>query len=402
MLPALFLPFGYPALWLLAGTALAVTLALARPAPMDTRLARRGMNALALCFIVYFLSFLVNTLYHGGSSRELDKPIRFLLGALLLFALTRAPVEPAVIRTTVVAAAVAAFGYALYDRLGNQAVRVGGFINEIQFGVLAAQVAALNAIFAIEQWRLSLRKVVVFAVAAAAGGTAAIMSGSLTAIMSLAALPLALLLTSWRRPSWRTLLVALAIFLATVALLAQSEARIVKRAMNAVEGVIRYDDHKSGSLVDSSSGARLENFANAWKFFLSSPFMGVGTQTYLSIRQEQIKRKELTEFAGIQGVAHNEYLDALAKRGVVGLAGLVVLLLGSVMLFRRACENAPAEGRAWAVCGLVVCIGLSIASLTQNVLTHSTGANFMVLTLAVFMRVAWKPAPLNAAASAAP
>ncbi len=372
---------------------------------MDGRLARRSMHALALCFIVYFLSFLVNTLYHGGSSRELDKPIRFLLGALLLVALTRARVEPTVIRNAVLAAAVAAFGYALYDRLGNRAVRVGGFINEIQFGVLSAQVAALNVIFAIEQWRISLRKVVTFALAAAAGGTAAIMSGSLTAVMSLAALPLALLLTSWRRPSWRSVLVSLAVFAAVVAALAQAGAPIVKRGVDAVAGLSRYADYKAGALVGSSSsstGARMENFANAWEFFLTSPLMGVGTQAYLATRQEQVKRKELTEYSGSQGVAHNEYLDAMAKRGLAGLAGLLALLLGSAALFRRACESGPAEGRPWATCGLVVCVGLCLASLTQNVLTHSTGANFMVLTLAVFMRLAWQPAPVNAGASAAP
>ena len=386
MLPAMFLPAGYPAAWLLLGTLLALLAAKLRPEPfVDQIAAVRAVRTVVLCFAAYLVLFAGTLVWHGAAVRELDKPVRYVVGGILLLALTRARVEPAVVRALILFAGFCVFGYALFDRIANDAVRVGGFMNEIQFGVLAAQVAMFNVVIVINDYRGDRRLMPFFAAGALAALAACMMSGSLTAILSLAALPLALSLSRRCLPGLRMILLITLLIVATAAAMIHTRAHIAQRSGQALEDVSRFEQARPGATTVSSSGSRLENFRNAWGIFCSSPWIGVGNRGYHEIRVGQVNRGELTAYTGSFSVAHNEYLDAMAKRGLVGLVGLLALLFGPISVFYRLGGPAYTADNPWPAMGMAACIGLAIASLTQNVITHSSGANWLTLTVVLFL-----------------
>lgn len=385
----MFLPWGYPAAWLLLGTVAALWAAKFRAEPFaDAAGARRAIFATAICFAIYLSLFALNMICHGAALREFDKPVRYAVGVALLLALGHAGLNAGVVRAAILLAALVALAYALFDRVANDAMRVGGFMNPIQFGVLSAQVAMFNAVIAAQNCcgeRGRLRWHVVGAVAAL---TACVLSGSLTALMSLVALPLALSLSRRCLPSLRLILLATLVICATAAVMIQMRAHIVERSSQAIDEVSLYDSSHAAHGRASSNGSRIENFKNAWDIFRSSPWLGVGNQGYREIREAQVSRGELSPYAGSFGVAHNEYLDAMAKRGLLGLAGLLVLLFGPFCVFYRFGGVGRADDNPWPTLGMIVCLGLALASLTQNVITHSSGANWLSLNIALFLGLA--------------
>lgn len=386
MLPAMFLPAGYPAAWLLSGTLLALLAVKLRPEPIVDRVtAVMAVRAIMLCFAAYVLLFVGALVWHGDAMRELDKPVRYVVGIVLLLALARTRVEPVVVRALILFAGFCAFGYALFDRVVNDAVRVGGFMNQIQFGVLAAQVAMFNAVIVVHDWRKDRRLVPFFAAGALAALAACVMSGSLTALLSLAALPLSLSLSRRCLPGLRVSLLITLLVIATTVAMIYTNSHIAQRSGQALEEVSHYEPSRLGMTTASSNGSRLENFRNAWGIFCSSPWIGVGNRGYLEIRLEQVRRGELTAYTGSFSVAHNEYLDAMAKRGLVGLAGLLALLFGPALVFYRLGGPRYIVDNPWPAIGMVACIGLALASLTQNVITHSSGANWLTLTVVLFL-----------------
>ncbi len=403
LMPAIFLPQGLPAAWLLAAMVVAFVAARRQPAPLDGKpFADKALRGVAACFAVYLMSFVLTTLYHGGLPRELDKAIRYGLGLFLILWLARARLDPTLVKALIVFAAATACGYAAWDRLVNGAARVGSFMNAIQFGVLAAQVASLNAVLALQAWRDNAKVWQLYAVASVAALSATLMTGSLTAVMTLGALPVAILVTGWLRPSGRAMLATLLVGAVAAAVLVQTQTSVALRAVAAVQEVADYESFRTGKIAASSNGARIENFQNAWNLFLTAPVMGVGSVGYLKIRREQVQRGELTAYSGSMGVAHNEYLDALAKRGIVGLAGLLALLLGTLVVFCAAFTRVGARGKPWAVAGVMVCSGFALAALTQNVLTHSSGANFFIVAVLLLLRLALQESRVSAAASSEP
>lgn len=84
---------------------------------------------------------------------------------------------------------------------------------------------------------------------------------------------------------------------------------------------------------------RLQFWSAAWQMFLSRPLLGVGADNF---------RLRFAEFSGVplsdlSVHAHNQYLEALADTGLLGLGTLCWLL---VALVREAVSHAKADG-AW-------------------------------------------------------
>ena len=81
--------------------------------------------------------------------------------------------------------------------------------------------------------------------------------------------------------------------------------------------------------------------------------------------------------------AHNEFIDAFAKRGVVGLAVLLALYLVPMRLFARHIAATNLELRALAVAGVLLPVAFIDFGFSQAFLTHNSGVMMYAFLLAV-------------------
>lgn len=370
-----FLPFGAPALWLviaLMGAGLGSWLLPSRP--LDA-MASRAVAALVLAFLMYPLLHGASVLIHGGAARELDKPVRFAIAGLTVWWLARVPLRRPWLMAGLVTAAATALGYALYARLLLGQERAGLFVNPIQFGVMATVISLVSAMLAIGwpqaatglAWRRWLWTAVALASAAA------VFSGSLTAMLAMVVLPF-MVFFGWGQARWRRMAIASTII-----------ALPVLGAVTAAHGP--WQDRFT------SNESRLENFASAVDLFRESPWIGVGRDGFVQRRHQMMAEGRISAYTASFNVAHSEYFDAMAKRGVLGLTGVLLLFALPIGVFVRLVRVLAGEARAWAAAGLATTLAFALASLTQNVITHGSGSNMMAVTLVTCLVAALQSRP---------
>ena len=82
------------------------------------------------------------------------------------------------------------------------------------------------------------------------------------------------------------------------------------------------------------------------------------------------------------GHLHNEFLDAFARRGLLGLAAVLYLFLVPLWLYRRGEERDSPDAAALRLAGRAQVLLYSGFSLTQAALySHNSGFLFFALPL---------------------
>lgn len=139
------------------------------------------------------------------------------------------------------------------------------------------------------------------------------------------------------------------------------------------------------TMLQSSVGQRLEMWGVAWRLFLGAPVTGMGTGSYMSEAQELVDEGAAPPATSIYDHPHNEFLDALSSRGLVGLAALLLLFGVPAWLFARNL-NSPDPARIGAsLAGLLVCLGFPVFGLSETMLVHSVTLGWYVIMTAIFM-----------------
>ena len=81
--------------------------------------------------------------------------------------------------------------------------------------------------------------------------------------------------------------------------------------------------------------------------------------------------------------AHNDYHNALVKRGVIGLAALLALFLVPLTLFTKALRHGPASPQPFALAGVVLCTCYMIFGLTTSSLTLNIGIIMLLFPMVI-------------------
>ena len=110
--------------------------------------------------------------------------------------------------------------------------------------------------------------------------------------------------------------------------------RIMERINVAQKDIQLYLDKNNGN---TSLGARFEMWKSAIAMAKEKPLFGWGIQGATEKRKQERKKKIATGNIGQFTHAHNQYLDDLSKRGIVGLLALLaVLFYSSAYLYEKA------------------------------------------------------------------
>jgi O-antigen ligase len=80
---------------------------------------------------------------------------------------------------------------------------------------------------------------------------------------------------------------------------------------------------------------------------------------------------------------HNELLDALVKRGLVGGLALLVIYCLPALLFYRQLQHANDSVKPLALTGVVLVLATFIFGLTQSFFSHSSGVMVYVFMLII-------------------
>lgn len=121
----------------------------------------------------------------------------------------------------------------------------------------------------------------------------------------------------------------------------------------------------------------------AYHLIVEKPFFGWGENGYQEGIQVLASNGVIDQIATHYSHAHNEFIDAFAKRGMVGLAVLLALYLVPMRLFARYITAANLELRSLAVAGVLLPVAFIDFGFSQAFLTHNSGVMMYAFLLAV-------------------
>ena len=272
----------------------------------------------------------------GGAMRDLDLPSRYLLALPVMFLLLIGLNQKEWLWYGVICGPIIALFVALYDLLVLGDSRAHGWEHPILFGNIAMLLGFLSFSAAIYFFSQKNFYLLSFALIGGVCGVAvSVLSGTRGGWV---AVPLLLFFLFWECRdllSKKTLKMVSAIICTSIFLLvAIPQTGVQTRAGQAVENITSYINGET----DTSVGLRFEMWKAAIYMFKESPLLGVGGSQAKNIRKELAEKGYISVNAVDFSTAHNEYLEALAERGIVGLVFLLGLYLIPLKLFLRKFE----------------------------------------------------------------
>lgn len=259
--------------------------------------------------------------------------------------------------------------------------RASGSVNAIIFGDLSLLMAIISLTGTHYFWNRSRWLIVVPILATALGLTASLLSGSRGGWLALPALSLTLLwfgrgnIKPWQYGLTGFMLVTIG----TVAFLIPQLGVQTRIAQAAQEAKDYFQQHQ----VDTSTGERLEMWKAAWIVFLNHPLVGAGPGGYIIEKQALIDSGRIATSISEFSHPHNEYMAALATRGLLGLFSLLLLfLIPGRVFFNYATQNIP-DQRLMGLCGLISVVAFAHFALTGDTFDRSLPITFLTFLLAV-------------------
>nr|WP_290955658.1 O-antigen ligase family protein [Halomonas sp.] len=375
---ALIVPSGYSvgAVMLLLGS---IVLLIKRPV---LGLTRRDWLVIA-AMLAYAAVSMLEAWWDGQGTRGLDSPIRFLFAIPAMLLVMAYPPRLSWLWTGLALGAIGAGGWAGWQKLVEGEWRATGFTHVIQFGNLSMLLGILC--FAGLGWAWVLPRRLPWVALLLFGGLMG-MLGSLFSGSRGGWIGLPFVLLVFYRGYGRHLpgLVKGAMLVAIVAgaslMYVLPQTGVQSRVHEAFDDVSRY---VSGESLTNSVGARFEMWKGASQLILEKPLIGWGDNGYQKGMQGLADQGVIHPEVTLYGHAHNEFIDAWAKRGLIGLVVLLTLYLIPMKFFARRLDSPDLELRSLAVAGVLLSVAYIDFGLSQVFLSHNSGVMMFAFLLAV-------------------
>lgn len=324
----------------------------------------------------------LSVIEHGF--KGFDRPLRFLLAVPVLLLILRFPPRQAWLWSGLAFGAIGAGSWALWQKLLDDIERVGGFLHPIQFGNLSMLMGVLC--FAGLGWTVMQRYraawMTLLLLGALFGMLGSLMSGSRGGWIGLPVIGYVLYRGYAHQLSTFVKITALGTILVLVTTAyTLPQTGVQHRVQSAMNDIHQYI---SGDERDTSLGLRFEMWRGASQLIVERPLLGWGELGYRNALISLGKQGEISPVAAQFDHAHNEFIDAFAKRGVVGLVVLLMLYIIPLKMFASGLLHSDLRIRALAVAGTLLPVAYIDFGLSQAFLTHNSGAMFYAFWLAVF------------------
>ena len=156
----------------------------------------------------------------------------------------------------------------------------------------------------------------------------------------------------------------------------------------------------SNGNVNTSLGLRFQFWTSAWDGFLKKPIIGWGTDGYYALKAMQAEQGLISSEAAninLSGGAHNHFLDALVKKGIIGFLAVIFVLYLPLRFFLKS-RKYGADKSAVCACelGVILVVSTIIYGLTDDYFRWQFSAWFYVVTSCVLLAISAKR-PVEAA-----
>jgi|GEM_PF-356112 len=343
-------------------------------------------------FLVYFLSHYAINFYHRDIAREYDLPLRFLLAIPVLLFLKTHPPKPSYLWAGMAIGSLAGCGLIAWQFFYVLNAGEFGARPSIHLGNIAMVLGLMC--FSGWRWALSMEHRGIWLAVLVLGGFAGIVSSVLTGtrgawlIAPFALLVLLMDLAEYLR--WSPLKVGGLSFSCVLLLTVMAYHNpIIKGRFDVAIKETQlffepgYDPGQKAA--DTSVGQRWLMWSNAVHMIPLKPWLGWGKEGYLDYKNQRILSGEVLPQIAKYTDAHNDYLDALAKRGLVGLFILLQLFLVPLVLFASKLVRQEPVQRSYAVGGIIMVVGYMINGLTCTFMT----INMNIMLYSILMVVLW-------------
>ncbi|NBV16328.1 MAG: O-antigen ligase family protein [Janthinobacterium sp.] len=334
--------------------------------------------------LFYFLIFTVNMLYHGDPTRELDMPLRALLAIPVMLLLLAYPPHPAAWWGGVACGAIAGAGVAIWQMIALGEMRpYAATSNAIHYGNASMLLGLLSVSglgWAQEQrhatgWSLLL------VLGCLAGIFGSIASGSRGGWIAIPVFTCIFVAHHARQRGKRYLQVALAVVVVLVGIaFAAPQSLVRERTLTALTEVRKFEN--TGN-VDTSIGQRIEMWRTALSMSDEHVFLGIGRNGYLAQKEDLVAAGRMSTTVRDYTNAHNDYLDALVKRGSIGLLALLAFLLVPLYMFAGALRQGTLAMQHFSLAGVALCTCYLIFGLTTTSLTLNIGIIMLVFPMVI-------------------
>ena len=335
-------------------------------------------------YLFYFFIFVLSLIFNDGKIRELDYPSRVLLFIPVLLLLFKYPIKTCVLSYSIPFGGIIVVCMALYDKfILNLNPEQNPRIMHIQGGDISMSLGIFSLIIALYAHQKKDIKLTTLSVI---GGLCGIVGSLLsTARGGWVALPVLLIVILYiyrHSLSKRFLLTFFGIIVvASIGISQMPNNRIMERINVAQKDIQLYLDNHDGN---TSLGARFEMWKSALEMAKEKPLFGWGIQGATEKRKLDTKEKIVTGDIGQFTHAHNQYLDDLSKRGVVGLLALLAVLFIPLRAFMKKLNTTNDEVKLIATLGVAHILSVMIYGLSQGFLVHNSGTIFYFFLTIVF------------------
>ncbi|MFQ2373524.1 O-antigen ligase family protein [Aeromonas caviae] len=375
---ALAVPSGYsygPGLLLLASLCFFGVRRLSWKLPPELKL-------IGFSMLLYFIVMAISVWLDGGKISEIDRPSRALMAAAMLPLLASVPVRLPLLLSGFGIGAILAFGIAVYEKFALSFDRAFADSMPIQSGNIAMSLGLFclcGMFWAQKKGKLAFS---LFMLVGACGGMgASFLSGTRGGWVLLPVILVTIgMLFKECLSRKRAIAMIAGALLCGGFLIAQPQSGVEARIEQAQSDISQYLDKTN---LNTSLGIRFQLWRSAWQSFTEKPLFGWGNHGIRESQKAQLERGGISQFIyDFNSHAHNQFLDEMAKRGIVGLGALLALLLIPLVLVKqrlRQPHNADVH------CGSVLVIVTVFSSidycLSQAFFSHNSGITFFVTAL---------------------
>ncbi len=259
--------------------------------------------------------------------------------------------------------------------------RPSGDVNPMRYGAISLVVMAfsLNAMLVLRQKAFWLR--VLLVLACCLGLVACLLAQARGSWLAIPVLMLAYAAYMYRagHPRFSMVLMVLTLFIMAVA----SQQGKVQRSFGDVERYIQGDP-------GSALGARLDMFKAAGILIKQKPVFGHGLNSY-SRKATEIRKSTpgMSREVGMWNNPHNEILQVMVEKGVVGLMTLLLLFAAPGYLFFQALKNADdsvagQQIKFYAMSGLSLLVVYAVVGQSVALFEHDVFNHFFALMVLLF------------------
>jgi O-antigen ligase len=151
-----------------------------------------------------------------------------------------------------------------------------------------------------------------------------------------------------------------------------------ERATAAISDIRQYQAGYRGTSV----GTRFELWKASAHIFLNHPILGVGHTRFIVATQEMVSTNMIDKTATEHDHAHNDFLDILAKQGLLGLIALLLIFIYPARVFTLAIQQGNASQKTFGMAGLILIVCFSVFCLTETMFLLTLPTTFYVFTVA--------------------